>query len=40
MPGATEANGNGRMSCPAFLWMELIEAHHPAHYRREFGFRD
>jgi hypothetical protein len=26
--GATEAIGNGRMSFPAFLAMELIEAHH------------
>ena len=38
-PGASEAIGNGRMSFPAFLAMELIEAHHPDLYRREFGFR-
>ena len=38
-PGASEAIGNGRMSFPAFLAMELIEAHHPELYQREFGFR-
>jgi len=27
------------MGFPAFHAMELIEAHHPALYRREFGFR-
>ena len=38
-PGASEAIGNGRISFPAFLAMELIEAHHPELYQREFGFR-
>jgi hypothetical protein len=38
-PGASEAIGNGRISFPAFLAMELIEAHHPELYRRECGFR-
>jgi hypothetical protein len=38
-PGVSEAIGNGRVSFLAFLAMELIEAHHPDLYRREFGFR-
>jgi hypothetical protein len=37
--GATEAIGNGRMSFPAFLAMELIEAHHLEIYRRELPSR-
>lgn len=35
MPGATEANCNSSMSFPAFLPMELIEAHH--RYRSAAG---
>lgn len=38
-PGASEAIGNGRMGFPAFLAMELIEAHHLELYRRKIGFR-
>ena len=33
-PGASEAIGNGRTSFPAFLAMELVEAHCPEIYRR------
>jgi hypothetical protein len=34
-----EVTLSGLVPFPAFLAMELIEAHHPDLYRREFGFR-
>ena len=34
-----EVTLSGLVPFPAFLAMELIEAHHPYLYRREFGFR-
>jgi hypothetical protein len=37
--GVKEAIGNGRMSIPAFLAMELIEAHHLEFDRRELRSR-
>ncbi len=34
-----EVTLSGLVPFPAFLAMELLEAHHPDLYRREFGFR-
>ncbi len=34
-----EVTLSGLVHFPAFLAMELLEAHHPDLYRREFGFR-
>jgi hypothetical protein len=34
-----EVTLSGLVPFPAFLAMELIEAHHPHLYRQEFGFR-
>ena len=34
-----EVTLSGLVPFPAFLAMELIEAHHPDLYRQEFGFR-